>query len=91
LVSAKNKGGGANMRQGPPFSKQNRPWLSDDCIAAMNQAYLDCISKIRPEHREALKEWAASMVEMGYLLDHPEVMELCQQWGQLRVLGDRDH
>jgi hypothetical protein len=79
------------MRRGPPFSKQNRPWLSDDCIAAMNQAYLDCISKIRPEHREALKEWAASMVEMGYLLDHPEVMELCQQWGQLRVLGDRDH
>jgi hypothetical protein len=74
------------MCQGVPFSNQNRPWLTDECIDAMNKAYLDCISKIDPEHREALKEWAANMVEMGYLLDHPEVMELCQQWGQRRGL-----
>jgi hypothetical protein len=48
-----------------PFSKQNRPWLTDDCIEAMNQAYVDWISKIKPEQREALKEWVACMVEQG--------------------------
>jgi hypothetical protein len=73
---------GGNMGEGLPFSKMNRPWLTDDCINAMNQAYLDCIAKIEPERREGLKEWAASMVEIGYLVDHPEVVELCQQWGQ---------
>jgi hypothetical protein len=77
------------MCQGLPFSKQNRPWLSDQCIDAMNEAYRDFISKILPEHREALKEWAASMVEMGYLFDHPKVIELCQQWGQQQgFVGD---
>jgi hypothetical protein len=70
------------MRQPLPFSKQNRPWLTDDCINAMNQAYLDCISKIALEYRETLKEWAASMTELGYLMDHPEVKEICQEWGQ---------
>jgi len=67
-----------------PFSSQNRPWLPDDCIEAMNQAYVDWISKIKPEHREALKEWVACMVELGYCLDHPEVLERCKQWGDLR-------
>jgi hypothetical protein len=67
-----------------PFSSQNRPWLTDDCIEAMNQAYVDRISKIAPEQREALKGWVAFMVEIGYCLDHPEVLELCTQWGELR-------
>src|SRR5215467_12225968 len=36
-----------------PFSKQNRPWLTGDCIEAMNQAYMDWILKLEPEEREA--------------------------------------
>jgi hypothetical protein len=67
-----------------PFSKQNRPWLTDDCIEAMNNAYMDWISKIEQELHEALNEWIACMVELGYCLDHPEVLERCKQWGDLR-------
>jgi hypothetical protein len=67
-----------------PFSRQNRPWLTDACIEAMNHAYADGISKIEKELREALKEWVACMVELGYCLDHPEVLENCRQWGDPR-------
>jgi hypothetical protein len=74
------------MWQGLPFSTQNRPWLSDDCIDAMNNAFLDFMSKIRPEAREALREWAASTVEIGYCVEHPEVMELCRRWSVMRAI-----
>jgi hypothetical protein len=88
-------GEGADMGEALPFSKQNRPWLTDECIEAMNDAYLDCMSKIETEYRSALKEWAASMVEIGYLVDHPEVMEICQQWdvqyrNNMQIITTRD-
>jgi hypothetical protein len=70
------------MRQELPFTKQNRPWMTTDCIEAMNEQFMVCISQIDPEHREVLREWAANKVEIGYCHDHPEVMARCHRWGE---------
>jgi hypothetical protein len=71
---------------GTAVFKAEQTWLSDDCIDAMNQAFVDFISKIRPDARERLREWAASTVEIGYCLEHPEVMELRRRWSALRAV-----
>ena len=65
----------------PPFSKQNRPWMTDDCIADMNQQWVECMAKIKPEHRDALGEWAAVKVETGVCHDDPKVREQCRHYG----------
>jgi hypothetical protein len=70
------------MRQELPFSKANRPWLTADCIEAMNEQFMVCISKLEPDLREALREWAAAKVEIGYCIDRPELLERCRQWGE---------
>jgi hypothetical protein len=44
------------VHQGLPFTTQNRPWLTSDCIEAMNEAFMVCISKIEPEKREYLRD-----------------------------------
>jgi hypothetical protein len=38
-------------------------------------------SKIAPEHREALRQWAAIKVEIGACHDKPDIMERCHRWG----------
>jgi hypothetical protein len=68
------------MRQELPFTTQNRPWLTSDCIEAMNEQFMECISKLPEDQREDLREWAASKVEMGYCRERPEILELCAQW-----------
>jgi hypothetical protein len=68
------------MRQELPFTKQNRPWLTSDCIEAMNEQFRVCISQIPPELQETLRDWAAIKVEMGYCHDRPEILEQCAQW-----------
>jgi hypothetical protein len=73
------------MRQELPFTKENRPWLTSDCIEAMNEQFMVCISQFPEEDREALREWATTKVELGYCLENREVMERCNQWGQLQA------
>jgi hypothetical protein len=48
----------------------------------MNEQFMSCMSKIPPEQREALREWAAVKVEMGVCHDKPEVVESCHRWGE---------
>ena len=69
------------MGEGLPFSKQNRPWMMDDCIAGLNQQWEDRMSKIPPPCRDALKEWAAVQVEVRAFHDDPQLMERCHRWG----------
>jgi hypothetical protein len=71
------------MKQGLPFTPQNRPWLSPDCIEAMNEQFMICLSHI-PEHaRESLRDWAAAKVEFGYCHDRPDIIEHCiEEWGR---------
>jgi hypothetical protein len=56
-----------------PFTRQNRPWLTDDCIEAMNQQYKSCMSKIPPDLQEALSNWAAVKVEMHATREDPKL------------------
>ena len=70
------------MDEGLPFSKQNRPWMMDDCIASLNQQWEDSMSKIPPPCRDALKEWAAVQVEVRAFHDDPQLMERCHRWGE---------
>ncbi len=69
------------MRWELPFTRENRPWLTSDCIEGMNEQFMACLSQIPEQHREALKEWAAVKVEMGACHDKPDIMERCRQWG----------
>jgi hypothetical protein len=64
---------------------RNRRWLTQDCIDAINERYMACIAQIDPKNRQALKDWAANQAEMGYYLDHPEVIARCKEWGELRA------
>jgi hypothetical protein len=73
------------MRQELPFTRENRPWLTSDCIEAMNEQFMACISQFPEEDREALRKWATTKVELGYCLENREVMERCNQWGQLQA------
>jgi hypothetical protein len=41
-----------------PFSKQNRSWMTDDCLDALNERYAKCVSKISPEKRDGPRDWA---------------------------------
>jgi hypothetical protein len=71
-----------NRRYELPFTRENRPWLTSDCIESMNEQFMDCLSKIPEQHRDALRSWAAIKVEMGACRDKPEVMERCHRWGE---------
>jgi hypothetical protein len=73
------------MQEPPPFSMRNRPWLTQGCIDAINERYMASIAQIDPKNREALKDWAANQAEIGYHLDHPEVIARCKAWGDVRV------
>ncbi len=42
-----------------PFTRENRPWLTSDCIESMNVQFRDCLSHIPRQYRDALREWAA--------------------------------
>jgi hypothetical protein len=68
----------------PPFSMRNRPWLTQGCIDAINERYMSYVGKIDPADRENLREWAANQAEIGYHLDHPDVIARCKEWGELR-------
>jgi hypothetical protein len=68
-----------------PFSKQTRPWATQECIDNMNQQWVICMSKIPEADREGLKYWAANKVEMGYCIDHPEHVTRTHHWGGLRA------
>lgn len=70
------------MRQELPFTTKNRPWLTSDCIESINEQFMDCMSTIAPEHREALREWATIKVEIGACHDKPDIMERCHRWGE---------
>ncbi len=61
-----------NRRYELPFARENRPWLTSDCIEGMNEQ----------KHRNALRSWAAVKVEMGACRDNLEVMERCHSWGE---------
>ncbi len=65
-----------------PFTPQNRPWLTSDCIESMNLQFMDCLSHVPPEHRDTLREWAAVKVEMRACHDKPDVMDACHHWGE---------
>ena len=69
-----------------PFSKQNRPWMRVDCIDDMNRQWSECMRRIKPEHREALGQWAAVKVEMGVCHDDPKVRYQCHHWGDQWML-----
>jgi hypothetical protein len=57
--------------------------MTSDCIEAMNEAYMVCISKIDPDQREFLKDWAAAKVEVGYCLERRDVIVHClEEWGR---------
>lgn len=70
------------MAEDLPFTRENRPWLTQDCIESMNIQWMDCLSKIPPAAREALKEWAAVKVEMRICHDREDVMTACHDWGE---------
>jgi hypothetical protein len=53
------------MRQELPFTKENRPWLTSDCIEAMNEQFMVCISQFPEEDREALREWLSRRWNLG--------------------------
>jgi hypothetical protein len=65
-----------------PFTVRNRPWLTNDCIEAMNEQYMSCMAQIKPEDRERLKEWAAVNVEMHACHDKPDLLARCREWGE---------
>ena len=58
--------------------------MTSDCIEAMNEAFMICISKIPEDRREFLREWTASKVEIGYCLERRDIIEHCmEKWGKL--------
>jgi len=65
-----------------PFTRENRPWLTSDCIESMNVQFRDCLSHIPRQYRDALREWAAVKVEIGAWHDKPDVMQRCLNWGE---------
>jgi hypothetical protein len=70
------------MKQGDlPFSPRNRPWLTPDCIVAMNEQWMACMTNLPEEYQDDLKEWAAVKVEMGRCKDDPQSWEACEKWG----------
>ena len=73
------------MQELPPFSMRNRPWLAQERIDAINERYMSYIGKMDPADRENLGEWAANQAEIGYHLDHPDVVAHCKEWGDVRV------
>ncbi len=73
------------MQELPPFSMRNRPWLTQDCIDAINERYMSYIRKMDPADREDLRAWAANQAEIGYYLDHPAVIARCKEWGDVRM------
>lgn len=73
------------MRSELPFTKQNRPWLTSECLKEMNEAFTACMSEISPKYRDALWEWALVKTEMEACLDQPEVIERYKRWGSRLV------
>ena len=73
------------MQEPPPFSMRNRPWLSQGCIDAINERYMSYIGKVDPADRENLRGRAANQAEIGYYLDHPDVVARCKEWGDVQV------
>jgi hypothetical protein len=71
----------SGMRQEMPFTKENRPWMTEEHIRDLNDQYVACMAQIDPEYREGLKEWAASKVELGYCRGNPHVIEHVAYWG----------
>jgi hypothetical protein len=70
------------MKQELPFTRQNRPWMTPDCIEAMNEQFMVCLSHLPDEIREDLRKWAAIKVEVGYCVEHPKVMDDCFRHGE---------
>lgn len=64
-----------------PFTPQTRLWLNLDCIEALNETYLHCMSQIPLGYRDTMREWAIGKTEMGYCLERPELMEHCKAFG----------
>jgi hypothetical protein len=57
-----------------PFTKQNRPWLTQEALDDMNGQYVACLKNIPPKDRENLRQWAADKVEMGWCHDKHTVL-----------------
>jgi hypothetical protein len=74
------------MKQGDlPFTKENRPWLTPDCIEAMNMQWISCMSKIPEESREALGAWAAVKVEMHHSHERPDIHDKCDDYAESHI------
>jgi hypothetical protein len=47
----------------------------------MNEEFALCVSRIPPEYRETLRDWAIIKVETTAYADHPEELERCRMYG----------
>jgi hypothetical protein len=76
-------------RKEPPFTAQNRPWLTQHCIDYLNEQFTDSMSQIPADARESLREWAAVTVEMGACLEKPDVRARLRQWADELVRSQK--
>jgi hypothetical protein len=54
------------MNEPLPFTPQNRPWLDDDSINAMNEQFMFCMSQIPDDYKQSVRAWITSKVDLGY-------------------------
>jgi hypothetical protein len=73
------------MRIKPPFSVHNRPWLTIECIEAMNEQFIAVMLKIPEKYRKTLRAWVIVQVEIGHLHEKPDVLEACKEWGSKTI------
>ena len=64
-----------------PFTHDNRPWQSDECLDNMNAEFASCMAMTPPDDRDVLYDWMMWKVEMGYCHEQPEVMARCMEYG----------
>jgi hypothetical protein len=61
-----------------PYTCENRPWLDCECVEGMNKRYEDAMAKLPEKHRDALKEWVISEIDLAYRHPDPRVVTKCR-------------
>jgi hypothetical protein len=65
-----------------PYTNENRPWLDCECVEDMNKRYEEVMAKLPEEHRDALKEWVISEIDLAYRHPDPRVVTKCRICGR---------
>jgi len=73
-----------------PFSHENRPWHSDECLDNMNSEFATCMATTPSDGRDVLKDWMMWKVEMDYCHDRPKVMVRCLEYGDRQIAAKRE-